>query len=209
MSRRDTLFLGVLGFLILLGIAAFEQVPGYMDADYYLATGKQIAAGNGFSEPFLWNYLDDPDGLPHPSHTYWMPLVSLLAALLPSLSGLDSWWAVRIPFVLIGACIPPVTASLAYSVTSRRPLALTSGVLAAFSGFYLPFIPTTDTFAPYILTGGLFLIVTIRYHTSTKPSLLTPLLLGILAGIMHLARADGLSWLVIAFLVIFISPGPG
>ena len=142
MSRRDTLFLGVLGFLILLGIAAFEQVPGYMDADYYLATGKQIAAGNGFSEPFLWNYLDDPDGLPHPSHTYWMPLVSLLAAFLPSLSGIDSWWVARIPFVLIGACIPPLTAKLAYSFTSRRSLAMTSGVLAAFSGFYLPFLPT-------------------------------------------------------------------
>ena len=209
MSRRDTLFLGVLGFLILLGIAAFEQVPGYMDADYYLATGKQIAAGNGFIEPFLWNYLDDPDGLPHPSHTYWMPLVSLLAALLPSLSGLDSWWATRIPFLLIGAFIPPVTASLAYSVTSRRPLALTSGVLAAFSGFYLPFLPTTDTFALYILTGGLFLSISIRYFTSTKPSLRTPLYLGILAGLMHLARADGLTWLLIAFLIIFISPGSG
>jgi hypothetical protein len=207
MKQHDYLFLGILGIFVILVIALFEQVPGYMDADYYLASGNQLAAGEGFVEPFLWNYLDDPEGLPHPSHTYWMPLVSILAGLVPGITGLSSWWAARIPFLLAAACLPPLTAYLAYSLTVRRSLAITSGLLAVFSGFYLPFLPTTDTFTLYILLGGLFFVVLSKQFSRENPSFLIPLLLGLLAGLMHLTRADGLLWLAIALSANYLSPG--
>ena len=207
MKRRDYLVLGILAVFVIFVVAIFEQVPGYMDADYYLATGHQLAAGEGFVEPFLWNYLDDPEGLPHPSHTYWMPLVSILAGLVPGITGLGSWWAARIPFLLAGACLPPLTAYLAYSLTSRRTLSITSGLLAIFSGFYLPFIPTTDTFTLYLLLGGLFFAVLRKQFTRGKPSFQFPLLLGLLAGLMHLTRADGILWFVIALTAVIFTPG--
>ena len=64
--------------LLLLGLlvaglgSIWIQAPGYMDADYYFATGQELSRGRGFVEPFIWNYLDDPSGLPHPSHLYWL-----------------------------------------------------------------------------------------------------------------------------------------
>jgi hypothetical protein len=204
MTWRQYLLLSLLGLAAVSFVAALQPSPGYMDADYYYAGGLQLVNGHGFTEPYLWNYLDDPVGLPHPSHAYWMPLASLLAAAGAALFGPASWFAARTGFLLVAALIPPLTAALAWSFTSRRDLALTSGLLAVFPAFYLPFLPVTDTFGLYMLFGGLFFLV-----LSRKSSALNPLLLGLLAGLMHLTRADGLLWLVIAFLtVLLVLPKP-
>ena len=209
MTRRDFLLLALLGFAVVVAVAAFQTAPGYMDADYYYAGSLQLTAGKGFTEPYLWNYLDDPAGLPHPSHAYWMPLASILAAIIPWLFGIASWFAARIPFALAAACLPLLTAALAFSFSSRRSLALTSGLLAVFPGFYLPFLPTTDTFALYMLFGGLFFLVISRQTRDPKYSLLQAFLLGLLAGLMHLSRADGLLWLAVALLAgFFLRPAP-
>ena len=81
MSRWYLFFLAALGLAVYLLVAVFQHTPGYMDAEYYYAGGLRLAGGDGFTEPFIWNYLDNPPGLPHPSHTYWMPLASLVAYL--------------------------------------------------------------------------------------------------------------------------------
>jgi len=199
MTWRRSALLAFLGLVLVLGVAAFQDSPGYMDADYYAVTGMQLAEGKGFTEPFLWNYLDDPVGIPHPSHTYWMPLTSLLAASIPMLAGRWDWLAARLPFVLAAALIPPLTATLAYSISRRRDLALISGLLAVFSGYYLAYLPTTDTFGIYMLLGVLFFLL-----VASRFSFLNSLLLGVVAGLLHLSRADGILWLPVAFVVIFI-----
>ncbi len=199
MGWRRAALLAFLGLFLAWGVAVFQHSPGYMDADYYAVTGMQLAQGRGFSEPFLWNYLDDPDGIPHPSHSYWMPLSSLLAAAVPSLAGRWTWFAARLPFILTAALIPPLTAALAYSITKRRDLALVSGFLAVFSGYYLSYLPTTDTFGIYMLFGGLFFLL-----VASRFSIINSLLLGVISGLMHLSRADGLLWPLIAFLAIII-----
>ena len=132
-----------------------------------------------------------------------MPLASLLSAAGEMLFGATSWFAARIGFLLVAALIPPLSAALAWSFTSRRDLALTSGLLAVFPAFYLPFLPVTDTFGLYMLFGGLFFLVLKR-----KPSAINPLLLGLLAGLMHLARADGLLWLLLAFIAVLLLRKP-
>ncbi len=203
MTGRQYLLLALLGLVAAAFVAAFQPSPGYMDADYYDAGGLQLVQGHGFTEPYLWNYLDDPSGLPHPSNAYWMPLASLLVAAGTALFGPDSWLAARAGFLLVAALIPPLTAALACSFTSRRDLALISGLLAVFSAFYLPYLPLSDTFGLYILLGGLFFLTLNR-----RPSHLNPLLLGLLAGLMHLARADGLLWLLLAFMAAFLYRKP-
>jgi len=203
MTWRQYLLLALLGLVVVTFVAALQPAPGYMDADYYYAGGQQLVNGHGFTEPYLWNYLDDPAGLPHPSYAYWMPLASLLAAAGAALFGPASWFAARIGFLLVAALIPPLTAALAWSFSSRRDLALTSGLLAVFSAFYLPFLPVTDTFGLYMLFGGLFFLV-----LNCKSSALNPLLLGLLAGLMHLSRTDGLLWLVMAFIAVILFRKP-
>lgn len=197
---RDVLILTIIGLLVSGCISFFQRSPGYMDADYYFAGGIQLATGKGFSEPYLWNYLDDPAGLPHPSHAYWMPLASILAAFGMVLIKQITWTAARIPFLFIASLIPPITYCLAYLITKKRDLAIISGFLAVFSGFYSVFIPVTDTFGVYLILGGLFFLLA---HSQIKSR---DLLLGICAGLMHLSRADGIIWLFISFLVATFIP---
>jgi hypothetical protein len=201
MTCRSYALLFLLGFGLALAVAFFLPAPGYMDAEYYFAGGLRLAGGHGFSEPFLWNYLDDPAGLPHPSHGYWMPLASLLAALGLRLAGSEAFAAGRFPFLLVAGCLPPLTAALAYSLTYRRDLAFLSGLLAVFPAFYLTFMPTTDTFGLYMLLGGVFFLAAGR---GPKRERWRYLALGGVAGLMHLARADGLLWLGVALLAALL-----
>ena len=167
--------------------AGVVRSPGYMDADYYFATGRELSRGHGFSEPFLWNYLDDPSGLPHPSHLYWMPLASVLAAGSMGVLG-EGFRAAQIPFLLMTTALPPLTAALALRVTSEVRWAVLSGLLAAFSGFFLPFFVTTDAFAAYALLGGGLLWALAEASQSGKARWW--LGSGALLGLCHLARAD-------------------
>ncbi len=207
MSWGRALFLSLLGLGVALVVAAFQETPGYMDADYYFAGGVRLAQGYGLNEPFLWNYLDNPKGLPHPSNVYWMPLASLLAALTMKLSGSTQFWAGRMGFLALAACLPPLTAWLSFSLTRQKGTAFLAGLLAVFSAFYLPYVSTTDTFVLYMVLGALFLLA-----VGNKPDLedwrwriLQPISLGFLAGLMHLARADGMLWLGIAFVAVTLN----
>ncbi len=201
MRLRDYLTLFILALLISGGVAAFQKTPGYMDADYYYSVGIQLASGRGLTEPFLWNYLDSPSAIPHLAGTYWMPLAGLIAALGPTITGKISFLTARIPFIFLAALIPPVTAGIAFSLQRASRDAWLAGLLALFSGFYLPYLTTTETFAIYMLAGSIFLAVS-AYRL--KGSRGYSLLLGGLAGVMHLTRADGILWLGFAiFLIIW------
>lgn len=207
MSVRRNVLLFLLAFAVFAGVSAFQSAPGYMDADYYYLGGWQLATGRGFTEPVLWNYLDDPSGIPHPSHAYWMPLTSLVAWVslaFGEASGvpLDSFSPSRWGFLVLAALGPPLSASLADRLTRDRTLPVLSGMLAIFSGFYLPFLPTSDTFAVYLVLGALFLWVVV--DGASRPG--RYLLLGAIAGLMHLARADGVVWVGLAGLAAW---GPG
>ena len=201
MKRLDLILLFLLGMAAVSLVAVFQHTPGYVDAEYYFAGGLRLAEGYGFTEPVLWNYLDDPAGLPHPSHAYWMPLASLLAALGMIVTGQADFSSARLGFLFISACIPPVTAVLSYSLCRRRDLALLSGLLAVVPSFYLSYLGTTDNFGVYIVLGALWLIFSGRSFVIHFPGPhstyldVQPILLGATAGLMHLARADGLIWL--------------
>ncbi|MBE9506962.1 MAG: hypothetical protein IMY86_02845, partial [Chloroflexi bacterium] len=60
--RRDLLVLFLLSLAVRLVTAALTCRPGYMDPAYYAAGAVRLAEGGGLTEPFLWNYLDDPAG---------------------------------------------------------------------------------------------------------------------------------------------------
>ena len=190
MHVRFYLSLFLVGLLVFGTAAAFQQTPGYMDAEYYYAGALRLARGESLDEPYLWNYLNDPPGLPAPAFAYWMPLVSLMAAAGLKL-GLG-WWGARLPFLLLAACVPVLSAYMAWKFTGQLFAARLAGVLALFPGFYLAYLGAIDAFALYMVLGGLFLLL--AFEMRLKPALRLAGL-GLLAGLMHLARADGLLWL--------------
>ncbi len=178
--------------------AAFQPGPGYMDAEYYYLGGKDLTSGKGFWEPVLWNYLDDPQGLPHPSHTYWMPLASLLAAAGMGLLHNSGFWAARIGYILLAGLLPVEAAWIAARLLNCPRYAWLAGLLAVFPGVYVIYLTIPETFLPYMLLGGLFLILAFLadwHWLGGQVSLQRVVLVGAVTGLMHLTRADGILWL--------------
>ena len=198
MNWRISIVLALLGSGLALAIAQFQAFPGYLDSDYYFAGGVQLAQGKGFTEPYLWNYLDDPEGLPHPSNTYWMPLSSIIAATGMWLTRQTTYQAGRLGFIFLAGLVPVVAAALAYSFSKRRELALISGLLAVFSIYYVPFLPVPDNYDPYLILGGLYFL------TMGSRKNISYFILGIIAGLLSLSRSDGLMWFGLTLLIIFV-----
>ena len=197
MNKRLIVLLYMLGAGLAALAALGQPVPGYMDAEYYFAGGQRIADGNGFSEPFLWNYLDDPAGLPHPSHLYWMPLASVVAAFGMKLFGSDSLWAARLPFILLSGLVSVLSANLSLFFLKDKRFTWLTGLLGVFSGVYIAYASIPETFVLYLVLGGLVwsVILAGEWRTiSVKKWFLRAGVLGILVGLMHLTRADGIIW---------------
>ncbi len=211
MGRRFYFLLFLAGLAISIGAAILETAPGYMDADYYFAGAKRISTGQGASEPYLWNYLNDPAALPAPSFAYWMPLASLVASAGLRLFPALDFWGARIPLILLAAVIPALTAMLSFRLSAKPAVARLAGILALFPGFYLAYLSTTDVFALEMVLGTqFFLLVSGR---NNKPSRLAETALyiglGLVTGLLHLSRADGILWLGAALAAVILSRRQG
>jgi hypothetical protein len=156
-QTRDLWFLLAMSLIVhLLAIIPVEQ-PGYMDAAYSYDIALNLAHGHGFVEPFLWNYLDNPAGLPHPSHLYWMPLPTMLAWVGLTLLG-QTYRAAQVPFAALSALLPLVSYWVAVQTTGSRRHGWLAGLLTLFSGFYVLYWGHTDNFTPFALVGSLSLV---------------------------------------------------
>jgi hypothetical protein len=188
-SKRDLLLLLALSLTVRLLTAWLLRQPGYADAYYYAVGAQQLSAGHGFDEPFIWNYLDPPPGVPHPGYLYWMPLTAILGWLGITVLG-DSFRAIQAPFVLLSALLPLLAYAVAWDLTHKRQHAVLAGLLAVFPGFYTHFLVLPDNVTPFALAGGLCLWAAGRGLRDRQPLWFG--LAGLAAGLAHLARADGL-----------------
>lgn len=208
-TRRDLLTLFVLGVAVNALAAVFVVQPGYMDAHYYFGGALRLARGHGFTEPYVWNYFSPLRELPAPSHLYWMPLTSLVAApfiaLAEALAGGPlpnalAFRAAQVPMALAASALPLLSYGVAHTFSGERRHAWSAALLTLFSAFYFPFWTNTDSFALFGLcaAGSLFAF----HHSASSPA---PrrwwFFSGLLAGLAHLARADGL--LVMLCLLLF------
>lgn len=174
-----------------------KTVPGYMDAYYHVTIGERIATGQGFTEPYVWNFLDAPEAIPHPSHLYWSPLPSLLVAGAIRLFG-DGHWIAMLPFVLSTGLLSLGTYLLARRLGAGQFEAGASGILIVLAGFYVAYWTSPDSFAPFALAGSACLFLLAERHRGWTRTLAA----GLAAGIGHLARPDGLLLLVTGILVL-------
>ncbi len=197
---RDALLVLMLALAVRLALALPQTQPGYMDAYYYTVGAQQLANGRGFTEPFIWNYLDDPQGLPRPSHQYWMPLASILAALSMWAGG-ASFRAAQIPFVLLSALLPVIAYGLAWQTSANRRHAWAVALFAIFSGFFVPFWSSPETFAPFAVFGSVCLWATAPLHRREPREIRWGLIAGLCAGLAHLTRADGVLLLLPALVM--------
>ncbi len=203
MRFRDFFLLALLQAVVLFGVAHFQRGPGYMDAEYYTVLGRRLATGHGATEPFLWHYLDDPQGVPHPAFGYWAPLSAWLAGAGLWLWTSGGYAAARGLFLLLGLLLPPLTAWLAWRLTRRRAVACLAGSLAVASGYYLPYWPVPETFTPTAVLGGLFWVTLLAWEE--HPRLRWAAALGLISAALHLTRNEGGLWFGVAGVALALS----
>jgi hypothetical protein len=192
--RTDWLVLAAIGLLVQGFWALRQQQPTYMDAYYYATNGQRLAAGEGFTEQIIWQYLDDPAGLPAPSHTYWMPLPSLMAAVGYLLR--DDFRGAQLPFWLLAGLLPVLAYAISMRLAGERWQAWAAGLLAGWGGYYAAYLSQPSTFAPYAWGAGLTLfllgLIGVGVLSGRRPDSSLWLGAGLSAGAAHLTRADGL-----------------
>ena len=106
--------LALFGFSFLVRAIYFVlfPYPGYPDSFYYSAVARSLASGQGFSVPYLWNFIDvgsvvPAHGvLPIPSNAHWMPLASIIQVPFIWLLG-PTAFASALPFAICGAFAAP------------------------------------------------------------------------------------------------------
>jgi len=197
MTWKHYLLTFLLSVCIFSLISIFQDSPGYMDAEYYYSMGLRIARDGSLSEPFLWNYLHYEDKVPHPGFTYWMPLPSFIAAAGMSVSGLYDFKGAQIISILITSFIPVITMAIAYDLSKSKFTASLASAFSLFPSFYLPYLGTTDSFSLLMILGGLFFLIIKKRNIKR-----TNLVLGVVAGLFHLTRADGLIWLAAVLIAV-------
>lgn len=198
MMKRDLLLLYLLALLVLSITLVFQTNPGYMDSEFYYLGSRQLINGK-LSIPVIWNYLDNPSALPNPIFSYWMPFPSLLSSLSMVFFG-TSFLGSRILLVLLAAGLAPFAYWLSYKITTNRFSSLIAGFLAIFSGYYLKFITIPETILAYMFLGSLYFYFFGNLITKTKEEeikIREIILLGIISGLLHLSRVDGIIFLLL------------
>jgi hypothetical protein len=210
-------------FALRLATALPLRQAGYMDASYTMHVAENLARGRGLVVDVLWNYLDNPAGLPHPSNLYWMPLPSFLVAPFYALFG-ASYRVAQIPFIILSSFLPLVTFYFSRRIFVRDDYAWAAALFTAFSGFYTIYWVSPDNFTPFALTASLCLFFISRgleregagdasanaqqrgrgEGESGRGGAEYFFVAGILAGLSHLSRADGLLLVIVAPIVLIV-----
>jgi hypothetical protein len=186
----------LLALLVRTLAALPQEQPHYFDAYYYYDVAENLYLGRGLVVDFIWNYLDAPPAITHASNLYWTPLTSIIAWPSFSIFG-ASYRAAQLPFVLLSSLPPVLAYCLSYHLCAKREHAWLAAILTTFAPFYLKYWACPDNFAPFAVTAGLSLVT--MYLIGKKRQGRYAFLTGLLIGMSHLSRADGvLLWVAFA-----------
>jgi hypothetical protein len=111
--------------------------------------------------------------------------------------GSTSFWAARLPYILLAGLYPVLSVSLARKMGVSSKNLWIAGGLGVFSGVYLVYASIPETFGPYLVLGATFLLLLMWEGWGTvhgRPLIWHSWLLGLAAGAMHLTRTDGILW---------------
>lgn len=177
--------------LFRLGSALVVSQPGYTDAYYYAGVARRLAAGQGLTADFIWNFLEAAPGaaLPVASHRFWMPLASVLQAIgIDLLPFLDQFRAAQAAEILVALLIPIVAYRAARSLGGTEQAALVAAGLAGLGGAFAPGWVSLDAFAPAAVLGTLFFLA---YGRAARGDVNAGVVAGLFVGLLFLARAEG------------------
>ncbi|MSQ10723.1 MAG: hypothetical protein EXR52_06940 [Dehalococcoidia bacterium] len=192
-------------FAALAAAAQVFRTPGFMDAYYYYHVAVNLAAGRGFTEDVVWNYLTNAVAVSHASNLYWMPLTSLFMAPVLALGG-ESFRLAQVPLLALSAAVPAITAVAAARRLGGRFRGAIAAGIALFCGYYFVYWTTLDSFGAFALAAlAVFLLAGRLSQVAPRTPLLLGLGLGAATAVAHLARADGPQLAVAAWVSVVVT----
>jgi hypothetical protein len=201
-ARRLTALVGAL-LVFRIGSAFVVFQPGYTDAYYYADVAKRLAAGQGLTADFIWNFIEGST-IPLASHRFWMPLATVVQAIgIKTLPFLDAFHAAQTIEILIACAIPVVAYLAARSLGGSAGLGLVAAALAGLGGAFAPGWVSLDAFAPAAVIGTAFFIL---YRRAAAGDVRAGALAGLAVGLLFLARSEG-ALFGLALLWLLRSPG--
>ncbi len=201
-ARRLAALIGAL-LCFRLASAAVVFQPGYTDAYYYANVAKRLAAGQGLTADFIWNFLEATGPLPVPSHRFWMPLATVLQATgIAGLPFLEPFRAAQAMEILVALFIPVVAYAAARSLGAPANTALVAAALAGLGGAFAPGWVSLDAFAPAAVIGTAFFLL---YRRAAGGDVRCGALAGLSVGLLFLARTEG-ALFGLALLALLWSP---
>ncbi len=203
-SRLDRWYAGAFALLLALLVTyGLTPRPDFTDAYYHYNIAERVAQGDGFVTDHFWSYVGqppvtDPPRIEGPSHTYWMPLTTLVSGLsMMLLNQPQSFAAAQLPHALAMAGALYLTYVLGLRFGQARRHGIIAMLMLAAGGYYVNFWGSTDTFALYALIGSWALYLLGR--GLQRPAAWTFAAVGVLAGLGHLTRSDGLLLLLTGY----------
>jgi len=207
--RIHTILFALIAFVSVIFLTKLIGAPNYTDAYYYLNVANRLADGKGLTDPYIFTYIGATDSIPQPSHLYWMPLTSLLAGVSMSLFNAPYNYAIaQLPFIVLAWCAGMIGFWLGNRVGETPRHAWMGGLLTLFSGFYTRYWGVIDGFAPYAVVGaGALIVIGVAVKNSSgRNQIFWWGLAGMLSGLGHFTRADGLLLLITAGIIIIFYP---
>ena len=200
---RETLMYGLVSLLgAFVIVYALHQQPEITDSFYHYNAAVRVVEGDGFVDDYLWVYIGAPDSLPAPSHLYWMPGTTIIAALGMFIFGTNYAAAqFGLALCLWGAAL--LAYWLGWRLGGSARHAWQAGLIMLFGGFFMRVWGQTDTFAPYAFFGAITLVFIGLGISSEKHNLRWWLLAGVFSSFSHLIRNDGLIMLLVGWSVLF------
>ncbi len=158
---------------LVLRVVELIVVPhsGYPDADWYVSVARQLAAGQGLTVPYIWNWVDVGSvipaigTLPIPAGAHWTPGAAFLA--LPGVLAGDTPFLRGLPFAVVAAGLPVLGFLVGRTLFARRRDALLVAFAVALPGPVTWFLDVPDNVGLFSLLAGMSLYAVGRLAAAT------------------------------------------
>ncbi len=211
--------IGLYLLALAIRLAASGQIPVSTTevSAYYADVAANLASGKGLVSHSVWSYATGPLIVPKPAFELWLPMSSLVSALVMTVLG-PSWWSAQVGGALLGALVAPLAwavargAARAVALEARRAgaVAASCGILAALLGPLVLAAAVPDSYTPYLVFSLMAALIVPHWlgiddgappSPARAPTRLTGVTLGILLGLAYLSRQEAL-WVGLAALLL-------
>lgn len=181
---------GIATFALKLWANATRTTPGHGDTCYYLHVAQNLFQGRGFVCDYVWSWLENPSAsVPAPSHAWWMPGPTIVAAVGMWIAGEGTYVAAKVAMAAFTSLMPAVAWWTACVVARDRALAARAAVLAVAFHLFLDQPATPLSHGPY----GMIVGAALALLSAGPLTLRRGAALGALVAAGHYFRGDALT----------------